>query len=203
MDIKAYSRRQLMTFTPYDAEIEYLQVESGFPYMDTGIIGNSNLNYEIKFGYKRLSGSYPYVFGAQQGDRARRFSLMISSYANYTLIVNDGANERNITFSSGEANNPLIVKKENHDIYINGNKKYTFPNSSYTTPVPITMFVCNTPTGIVTSNNFIGLPFYYIKIGNLHLIPVRKGNEGFLYDKVSGQLFGNEGTGNFILGPDI
>jgi hypothetical protein len=33
-------------------------------------------------------------------------------------------------------------------------------------------------------------------------IPVRVGNVGYMYDKVSGQLFGNSGTGNFILGPD-
>ena len=33
-------------------------------------------------------------------------------------------------------------------------------------------------------------------------IPVRVGNVGYMYDKVSGQLFGNSGTGSFILGPD-
>ena len=34
------------------------------------------------------------------------------------------------------------------------------------------------------------------------LIAVRIGQTGYLYDKVSKQLFGNMGTGNFILGPD-
>ena len=34
-------------------------------------------------------------------------------------------------------------------------------------------------------------------------IPVRVGLVGYMYDKVSGELFGNEGTGKFILGPDI
>jgi hypothetical protein len=33
-------------------------------------------------------------------------------------------------------------------------------------------------------------------------IPVRVGNVGYLYDKVSKKLFGNAGTGSFILGPD-
>lgn len=37
----------------------------------------------------------------------------------------------------------------------------------------------------------------------LELIPVRVGDEGFMYDRVSGKLFGNSGTGRFILGPDI
>jgi hypothetical protein len=36
----------------------------------------------------------------------------------------------------------------------------------------------------------------------MDLIPVRIGNVGYMYDKVSGQLFENQGTGNFILGPD-
>ena len=33
-------------------------------------------------------------------------------------------------------------------------------------------------------------------------IPVRKGMVGYLYDRVSGKLFGNAGTGDFVLGPD-
>jgi hypothetical protein len=34
-------------------------------------------------------------------------------------------------------------------------------------------------------------------------IPVRVGNIGYMYDKVSKKLFGNSGQGNFILGNDI
>lgn len=37
----------------------------------------------------------------------------------------------------------------------------------------------------------------------IDLIPVRIGNVGYMFDKVSGQLFGNAGSGSFILGPDI
>lgn len=35
------------------------------------------------------------------------------------------------------------------------------------------------------------------------LIPVRVGTTGYMYDRVSGKLFGNQGTGNFIVGPDV
>lgn len=34
-------------------------------------------------------------------------------------------------------------------------------------------------------------------------IPVRIGNIGYMYDKVSGKLFGNMGTGDFVLGRDL
>jgi hypothetical protein len=48
---------------------------------------------------------------------------------------------------------------------------------------------------------------YYFKIYSNNglvrdLIPVRVGQVGYMYDKVSGQLFGNSGTGEFILGAD-
>ncbi len=34
------------------------------------------------------------------------------------------------------------------------------------------------------------------------LVPVRKNGVGYLFDRVSGQLFGNAGTGDFVLCPD-
>lgn len=37
----------------------------------------------------------------------------------------------------------------------------------------------------------------------MDLVPVRVGNVGYMYDRVSRQLFGNAGTGEFIVGPDI
>ena len=36
----------------------------------------------------------------------------------------------------------------------------------------------------------------------MSIIPVRKGTVGYLYDRVSGKLFYNAGTGDFVLGPD-
>ena len=33
-------------------------------------------------------------------------------------------------------------------------------------------------------------------------IPVRVGTTGYLYDRASGALFGNDGTGSFGVGPD-
>lgn len=44
---------------------------------------------------------------------------------------------------------------------------------------------------------------YYGDTLLMDLIPVRVGQVGYMYDKVSGELFGNSGTDNFTLGPDI
>jgi len=35
------------------------------------------------------------------------------------------------------------------------------------------------------------------------LIPVRLGNTGYIYDRITNKRFGNAGTGDFVLGPDV
>ena len=53
---------------------------------------------------------------------------------------------------------------------------------------------------------FVDIAHISISLNNIvlrDLIPVRVGKVGYMYDKVSGQLFGNSGTGEFILGPDV
>ena len=35
------------------------------------------------------------------------------------------------------------------------------------------------------------------------MIPVRVGQVGYMYDRVSKTLFGNAGTDSFVLGPDV
>lgn len=37
----------------------------------------------------------------------------------------------------------------------------------------------------------------------LDLIPVRKDGNGYMYDKLTGTLFGNAGTYRFLIGPDV
>lgn len=36
----------------------------------------------------------------------------------------------------------------------------------------------------------------------LDLAPVRVGDAGYMLDRISGELFGNKGTGDFVIGPD-
>lgn len=63
--------------------------------------------------------------------------------------------------------------------YQSGNLKFYLPQRKYTAKI-----YCN---GLLVRD----------------YIPVRVGTTGYLYDRVSGQLFGNQGTGDFVLGPDI
>jgi hypothetical protein len=72
-------------------------------------------------------------------------------------------------------------------------------------PTPIILFNRGRDTII---HRDIGARIYWFKVylSNeliLDMIPVRVGNIGYMYDRVSGRLFGNSGTGEFVLGSDI
>lgn len=59
-----------------------------------------------------------------------------------------------------------------------------------------------------TEENMSYFRMYNFKVKNsdreiANLIPVRRGNTGYMYDRVNGRMYGNSGTGEFIIGPDI
>ena len=71
----------------------------------------------------------------------------------------------------------------------------------------MTIFACSYDNGNV--NRLSKSRFYSFSATDVNsdelvvdLIPVRKGAVGYIYDRVSGKLFGNAGTGAFIIGPD-
>lgn len=61
--------------------------------------------------------------------------------------------------------------------------------------------------GYQNNNRYpIRIKSFYIKKGNdtlYDLIPIRIGQVGYMYDKISKAIFGNSGTGSFTLGPDV
>ena len=84
---------------------------------------------------------------------------------------------------------------------INGNKSF-IGNTEH-----LTLFArvnSDNPSG----TSFLVGKIYYVQMyyGDtlvMNLVPVRIDTTGYMYDTVSGQLFGNAGTGDFTLGPDI
>jgi len=184
----------------FDAEVEWIK-SSGNAYMNLGVIGNTELNYEIKFQHSK-STEYRYIFGSQEADRVRRFSLMEAKNNNF-LYGNNNTQEINLSVTAAEKDSPMIIKKSGRDVYINGSKKGTFNASTYTTPGPICMFGTWEINAVRNGNFGNQIQVYYFKIGDLDLIPVRKGTEGYFYDKTSNRLFGNlNSVGNIVPGPD-
>jgi hypothetical protein len=94
---------------------------------------------------------------------------------------------------------------DNFSVYRNGVEIASFTPMVFTNTVPLLLFSMNRANSTLYSSCPIEL--YYCKLFKDDIlvrdfIPVRVGNVGYMYDKVSKQLFGNQGTGAFILGPD-
>lgn len=208
--MKVYSRRQLMMEIgrPYDAEIEYLGSD-GSSYINTGIYPNYSDNVELIFKLSDVASSIRdnlSFFGAFRGwaqdafhhiwNNENVFHLPIGGYVNRLFILNE----------SNYTNNWHSFVLKGTNCILDG-ATTTVSRAVGATNVPMYVFVSNLNNlvlyGYGTKRYFKNFKLLDSNnIPKLDLIPVRVGNVGYMYDKVSGKLFGNSGTGEFILGPD-
>lgn len=206
-----YGSTQIWSATPvqlpYDAEIEYLESygpSSDNPYISTGMLNSDSTVLDMKMsvtGGNRMCGS------ENSGNNRFKWGTGGSGtlYYGYAASVNSTITPTLDTpyifhFEKGtqwvaDVNND-IIKSSSNSI------------GSYSS-VDIKLFACSLSNGqsLLTPSGTGGIRIYYCNITNstkqMQLIPVRVGQVGYLYDKVSGQLFGNDGNGTFTLGPDV
>jgi len=194
-------RRQMMMSKslPYDAEIEYLE-GGNQPYIDSLINVSNLLDFEceiqivnptsnIQFGgrYVTRSKSIALLYNKDNGSFSYRYDSAVSSF-------------------SVQSANSYLVETYKGSITING-KTFSYIPKIFDAQTTFCLFACQNYNGSLTSDLSVGLRMKWIKLHYDDIlvrdfIPVRVGQVGYMYDKVSGQLFGNQGTGNFILGPD-
>ena len=209
MSIKVYSRRAtLMGWKPYDAEIEYLQ-STGTQWIDLGRKLNSSIDIiDIDFTPISQVSSTSGLFGARTAADSKNFSAIIASNNNIVLDMNDG-NFPTYRLNSGTTGYnkrcTIFMQDILRQINLNG-EKVADTNTraqSFITDYNAELFrISSIPNGIpsIRLHSFKwrqrGTGWIY------NMVPVRVGQKGYMYDKVSGKLFGNSGTGSFILGPD-
>lgn len=178
---------------PYDAEVEYLQCD-GTQYIDTNVLGNLNTKMEMSF---RQSQNNVYAAGSR-GDNTDSITFYIGSSATQRF----GDKFATKTFST---NTDYVLTIDNTGLTMNGAKTTFSATTSFTTQGYI--YIMWASANGTPGNKFKGEVYYFKLWSNDELvrdmIPVRVGTTGYMYDKVSGQLFGNAGTGDFILGNDI
>lgn len=191
---------------PYQ-EIEYLQSD-GYSYIDTNIGGgNDNLAIDGTFLY---SGFYNY---------ASVFSNYVGENINMTRLIlqqtDNGQAYASVNRTSNGVNGTPKNKLVNFRLWL-GNF-WSFYDNQYTattissnnrTANNANILLYRSPSWGDSSCIDIGLKIYRFTIRDnvsvlRDFVPVRVGQVGYLYDKVSGQLFGNVGQGDFILGADV
>lgn len=193
------ARKRIKKKLPYDSKVMYLQ-STGTQYINTGVVPTNSTGLHV---YAVLSDNVDrYFIGSRKDGGNTRYGIGHSSNGFY-YCWNDYQTSNRLTGSTGEFYLNYNNDKKFISIYNDDNRTSNLPNLSFTPTHPIYVFGASGHNG-----GGAACKIYYMQITqnttiSMDLIPVRVGTVGYMYDKVSKTLFGNIGTGNFILGPDI
>lgn len=185
----------------YDTEIEYLE-SNGTQLINTEIIGGTSCEYEIKMQLTANGNTYPHLCGA---NHPPTFPKILIALNNLSAEVKLPGESSSIIYALVTQTNRTVhtIEFKNGIILFDGVKKATLQPLGITDyPFCIFWYLAE-PT---TTKGVYGR-IYYCKIWKdselvRDLIPVRIGQQGYMYDKISKRLFQNIGKGQFILGPD-
>ena len=187
----------------YDAEVEYLSSLEPGSYIDLGLNSTTDkfYNFEISFALNASSAVIPfgYVYGA-----TARYGLWSDSGNWYV-----GANSSNsIDLGAKDTDWHHVLTNFGTSVEVDGST-LAIGGGSVRSNIGLNLFASVTSSSGATSRSLSRAKISMFRIwdtdGNLlrDMIPVRVGTTGYLYDRVSGTLFGNQGTGDFVLGPDV
>lgn len=118
-----------------------------------------------------------------------------------------GENSQQDLYLTGQRFVIVFNETNTHKVMVNGLEKATFDSSNFKNQDQSKKIMIFATSGYEPKYGTSNTRIYWCKIrenGVLlrDFIPVRVGDVGYLYDSVSGQLFGNAGTGSFVIGPD-
>ena len=194
---------------PYDAEIAYLET-TGQQCIDTGIFPSLDMEFNTKIYTPKVWDDY-FCSLRKDNKNTRYYLLNYNGSVGYacTKSVWPGASKKPDYFLT---NTHIIKSKITQDkvsIEVDGLYfEYADKGGLFSPDKTLPLFGAKLNSTTINARSNVGTRCYYAKfISNGQVvgdfIPVRVGNVGYMYDKVSGKLFGNLGSGNFILGPDI
>ena len=185
---------------PYDAEVEYLQGD-GTAYIDTGIKPKSSYTFDTKV--TMIQSRYNCAFwgcrssGTYSSANSQCFLNYNSTQSSPKVRLYSTATSNSSNWSSGAG--------------MTLNTEYSYTNITCVSTMndmtqPVTLFGLNNQGSVDASAGKCrigGWTAYDNGVKVMELIPVRVGNIGYMYDKVSGQLFGNaNSSGAFTYGND-
>ena len=192
---------------PYDSEVEYLE-SIGRQFIRTGVLFDALTDViECEFAIVEAR-QYGTVFGANSRASGTELRFTFRQDGVTGTWQTQGCKfQSSVPYTAGGFYKIRVASQANGGSFING-------TSGYLSAPEVYRFAGN-GLYIFAVDDFSGLAawfsaarLYGFKITRSGIpicdyIPVRKGSIGYLYDRASGQLFGNAGTGAFILGPDI
>ena len=203
--IELARRRMMMgsSTKPYDAEVEWIQGVSG--YMTDCDVEVNNDGYSIVSRVLIPSSSgYVDIFEKTKGKDETVNYWFLTISPNNQMAFNVNTTYYYFNVSSSIRNTLVDVHAISNTILLRWNN--TSVSQTVSTPATgkgsIRLFN-------VREDRVNGVRMYFFRLqapdGSIirDMIPVRIGNIGYMYDKVSGRIFGNANTtGYTIIGPD-
>lgn len=201
MSIPLLRRRGVGKSLPYDAEVEYL-VFNGSQYIDTGIIGNQDTSFEIDFynestsaglfgcrTYTNSSKNAVHVFLLNSSSFQAGYNIQAYNYNYNTLGQHTVRFNKNMCYWDN-----VLVQTFNYDNFNTDNTLLmgAFHSGANGSTVDSRLFTGRMIAGKIWSDSTLVRDY----------IPVRKNGIGYMYDKVSGLLFGDESGLGFSYGAD-
>ncbi|MCQ2581010.1 MAG: hypothetical protein MJ164_02460 [Alphaproteobacteria bacterium] len=201
-------------------QLEYIE-STGTQYINVGKVGNSTYNYKLT--YQKTEANNPTaIFGARMGRSYNTgayfaFSYVTSTEARAVCYFSDYVHD--IPYSGSYYENGLDTNKHTFECtpitkiaYIDGN---TWQLQSSTTTIewestiPLVLFATNTTTTVPTNRQKLKVWEFSAQKPNgdydFNLIPAKRISDNVvgMYDTVTQTFFTNQGTGDFIAGPEV
>ena len=179
---------------PYDSEVEYIE-STGTQYIDTGIFSSNDLDVELAFEIVPFSGEQR-IFGQSSVSYVYRWG-----YTSTGVFVSNGGD---YSYSdSVVSGNKYVIRLIGNDFYCNGE----FVRSMYPRKIGEDKLYIFAWKRFPMLYGKMRLNYCIIRSLSTeevlrYFVPVRKNGVGYVYDFVSEELYVNQGTGNFIIGPD-
>ena len=194
----------------------YLQ-STGTQYIDTEILPNSNLEFDVKFLTSNTIGSSGYgcIFGGRynSGNNDLQVTTFRNNQANTSGTFRFGLNTTDASQSAGITLNVAIEAHFHNLTYSTNTTNYTVPTYNFTNPRKIFLFGLNGNGTMMQSGK--GCKIYYAKFNKStqrsYFVPVPEGLQigsykvpsNGMFDIVTQTFFENKGSGEFIWGVDL
>lgn len=195
-----------MSNLPYDVEIEYIE-STGTQYIDTLYKPNQDTRI-IAIMRCVVSTNYGVLFGCGTYNSLNSVMIDYETGITGTLHIKYGNNSSWTNVSSIHGDYEIHTYDFNkNNFYLDNELVSSNTYSTFQSTSNLGIFTNIKGNGTGSSSNFFIGKLYSFKIYDNNVlvrdyIPVRVGQVGYLYDKVSDQLFGNSGTSSFTLGKD-
>lgn len=189
--------------------VEYLE-STGTQWIDTGLNADDGLGCDMSMTFLDATMNVNYTFGVLKrtgGTFVRYHASFSSDYATMTMYLGGGTTAvASVQASPGTDEwHRFTYDPQAQTASVDNLSGSTSDLGTWDTGMDFLLF------GRQDSNGTIGLSRIRVRYAKFYrngsivqdLVPVAIGSVGYLLDRVSGQLFGNQGTGNFVLGPDI